>query len=101
MGDSDTPAVLEQPVTGSEDELSDVTVLRPAGISESDKIAAQVGVDAAFASIKSQPTERIRVPKIHGPQVVVINGARFNVPANVFVNVPQQVAEVLRDAGRI
>lgn len=96
-----TPATeLEAPIAGGE-QVGDVTVIKPAGISESDKIAAQVGVDKAFKAIKAQKTVRIRVPKVMGPQVVIINGARFNVPANVFVDVPEQVAQILQDAGRI
>lgn len=100
MGEFDTPAELEAPLTGAE-QPSEVTVVQPTGISAADQVAAQVGVDAAFKSIKAQPTERIRVPKVMGPQVVIINGARFNVPANVYVDVPRQVAQILRDADRM
>lgn len=100
MAENDAPAVdLEAPITGDE-QPSAVTPAQPS-ISAADQIAAQVGQDAAFKAIKAQPTVKIRVPKVMGPQVVIINGARFNVPANVYVEVPQQVAEILRDAGRI
>jgi hypothetical protein len=95
----DKPAELEAPVLGT-DEPTEVTVVQPT-ISQADVVAAQVGVDKAFKAIKAQPTEKIRVPKIMGPQVVIINGARFNVPANIYVEVPQQVAQILRDADRI
>lgn len=95
----DSPATLEAPVVG--DAPSEVTVLQPQGISAADKISAQVAVDAAFKAIKAQPTEKIRVPKVNGPQTVIINGARFNIPANVYVEVPQQVAQILRDSNRI
>lgn len=101
MASSDTPAVeLEAPITGADDQPSEVTVVQPT-ISPADMVESQVGVDKAFASIKAQPTERIRVPKVNGPQVVIINGARFNVPCNVYVDVPQQVAQILRDSERI
>jgi hypothetical protein len=99
MADIDTPAVLEAPLVG--DEPSAVTVIQPEGISPADRISAQSAADKAMKAIRAQPTTKIRVPKVMGPQVVVINGARFNVPCNVFVEVPEQVAEVLRDAGRI
>lgn len=103
MSENEAPAVLEAPITGDTDAPAAVTTPAPSApaISPSDAIAAQVGVDAAFKAINAQPKTRIRVPKVMGPQVVIINGARFNVPANVFVEVPAQVAQVLQDAGRI
>ena len=100
MIELDKGGQLGAPALG-DDEPGEVSVVRPEGISAADKVEAQVGVDKAFAVIKAQPYEKVRVPKLHGPQVVVINGARFDVPANVFVPVPAQVAQVLRDAGRI
>lgn len=101
MAEFDSPAELEAPIPGDTEQPSEVTVVQPETISAADRIAAQVGVDAAFKAIREQPTERIRVPKVMGPQVVIINGARFNVPANVYIDVPQQVAQILRDAERI
>ncbi len=101
MDGNDTPAVLESPLDGVSAEPSDVIKPEAPSIGAADLVAAQAGADRAMKAIRAQPTEKIRVPKIHGPQVVIINGARFNVPANVYVNVPQQVAEILRDAGRI
>lgn len=98
--DNETPVELEAPVLGGSEEPSVVTVIQPT-ISPADQIAAQVGVDAAFKSINAQPREKIRVPKVMGPQVVIINGARFNVPCNIYVEVPEQVAQILRDADRI
>ena len=65
------------------------------------QVDAAAGVDAAFAVLHKQPKERIRVHKDLPPQVVIINGARFNIPTGVAVDVPQQVAEVLRESGRI
>jgi hypothetical protein len=103
MNDTDTtevPAVLEAPIGGTE-QVGDVTVLQPQGISAADRVAAQTASDKAMKAIRLQPTEKIRVPKVNGPQTVVINGARFNIPANVYVEVPEQVAQVLRDADRI
>lgn len=103
MGEFDTPAV-PQPVLDApalDDGPSEVTTVRTDTLSAADQIEAAAAVDAAFKQLKAQPKVRIRVPKVMGPQVVNINGARFNVPANVYVDVPQQVAEVLADAGRI
>ncbi len=107
MGDGDntpdnlnTTDSLDAPVVDGQGQDGPVTVVQPT-ISEGDKVEAQVGVDNAFKEIRAQPKERIRVPKVMGPQTVIINGARFNVPSNVYVEVPQQVAEVLRDADRI
>lgn len=104
MDEFDTPATqLESPITG-DDASSDeeATALRTgASLNAADLIEAQAGVDASFARIKAQPTVRIRVHKSQGPQTVIINGARFNVPCNVWVNVPEQVAEELRNAERI
>jgi hypothetical protein len=56
---------------------------------------------AIFAKAAAQPKVRIRVPKSAGPQTVIINGARWDVPANVPVEVPEMVADVLREADRI
>jgi len=70
-------------------------------ISAVDVAEAAAGVDAAFAEINAQPKAKIRVPQVFGPQVVIINGARFNVPCGIFVEVPQQVADMLADSGRI
>lgn len=64
-------------------------------------VADSQGIDAAFDAINKQPKVRIRVPQVMGPQVVVINGARFNIPSNVSIEVPEQVAQTLVDAGRI
>ena len=91
---------LEAPLSGAEP-VGDVTTIQPQGISAADRVAAQTAADKAMRSIRTQPTEKIRVPKVMGPQVVIINGARFNVPANVWVEVPQQVAQILRESGRI
>lgn len=95
----DVPAELNQPIVGG---TGEVEVLTPQPeISAADRLAAGQAMDQAFKAIKAQPTEKIRISKLMGPQVVIINGARFNVPANVYVEVPQQVAEILRDAERI
>jgi hypothetical protein len=39
-------------------------------------------------------------PNIH-TEVVIINGRRFNIQKGVEVEVPEQVAQILKDAGRI
>ena len=78
-----------------------VAVAAAPAITPEMKVAAQGGVDAAFAEINKQPRVKVRVPKAFGPQVVIINGARFNVPSNIYVDVPEQVAQILRDSERI
>jgi hypothetical protein len=102
---SDAPAKpLEAPVTGTEDaSLEEVQTLRSGAEigGAADLVRSQIATDAAFKQINAQPKVRIRVPKVNGPQTVIINGARFDVPANVWVMVPEQVAEVLTDAERI
>lgn len=50
------------------------------------------------AALDGQPKVRVRIPKARGPQTVTINGARFNIPANIHVEVPQQVATSLEKA---
>lgn len=99
MDQLDEPAVLDGP------ELSEASEAKaPAKapeISAADSIAADKGVDGAYKSINAQPKTRIRIIKEQGPQVVIINGARFNVPSNVYVEVPEQVAQLLQESGRI
>jgi len=53
------------------------------------------------AILAAQPTRRIRIRKEDGPQTVIINGARTNIPAGIHVDVAEQIAQVLEDAGRI
>lgn len=48
--------------------------------------------------LAAQEQVRVRVAKVHGPQTVIINGVRFNIPTNVYVSVPLQVARMLEDA---
>lgn len=102
MADFDTPA--DPKIEAIADEPSSPAKAAPA---EPPKITPQMivadsaGIDAAMAAIKAQPKVKIRIPKVHGPQTVIINGARFDIASNVFVDVPQQVADVLADAGRI
>jgi len=103
MSDKEMPAILDEPIINTTASLdsSEEAPKEPPKITPEMEVKAAAGVEADFARIKAQPHERIRVPKVHGPQVVIINGARFNVPSNVSIDVPQQVAEVLREAGRI
>lgn len=58
-------------------------------------------VGATFARLNAEPKERIRIPKSAGPQTVIINGARYDIAANVPVEVPETVAKHLRKAERI
>lgn len=97
---TDQPADLGAPMTGTE-APAEPTITTTSTINAADRIAAERAADSAMAQIKKQPTVKVRVPKTFGPQVVIINGARFNIPANVYVDVPEQVAGILRDAGRI
>jgi hypothetical protein len=94
----ETPAAIQ--AEPSADQLSEVPAKAPE-ITPAMQVEAAAGVDAGFKAIKAQPKVKIRVPKVYGPQVVIINGARFNVPSNVFIEVPEQVAQILADAGRI
>lgn len=96
----------EAPATDSA-ESSDITAPEPKApavapeITPEMQVDAQAGVDAAFAQLREQPKVRIRIHKDLGPQVVIINGARYNVPSNVPLMVPEQVAQVLEESGRI
>ena len=51
--------------------------------------------------LAKQPKVKIRVAKDRGPQTVIINGARYNIPAGITVEVPEPVADLLRDADLI
>lgn len=95
MTQYDAPAIEEQAA-----EPAAAPVTAPEITPEMQAVAA-VNADKAAAAIRSQPMVKVRVPKVFGPQVVIINGARWNVPSNVFVEVPEQVAKILADAGRI
>lgn len=70
-------------------------------ISASDKITEKSRVAKMFDAIKASGTEVVRVPKVNGPQTVIINGARYDVPCNVPVEVPKLVADHLRKAHRL
>jgi hypothetical protein len=48
--------------------------------------------------LREQPKVQVRIPKDLGPQSVILNGARFNIPAGVSVQVPQSVADAMREA---
>ncbi len=45
-----------------------------------------------------QPKEKIKIRKEDGEQFVQVNGYGFQIQSGVYVEVPQQVAEILRDA---
>lgn len=51
-----------------------------------------------FALLAAEPKESVRIRKEIGPQSVTFNGARFNIPAGIPVEVPKRVAEALRNA---
>ena len=53
---------------------------------------------AAFRRLNAQPKVSVRIAKGLGPQSVIINGARFNIPAGIPVDVPKDVADLLRYA---
>jgi hypothetical protein len=50
---------------------------------------------------KAQPKETIRIPKDRGSQWTQVNGYTFEIAAGVSVEVPKQIAAMLRDAGVI
>jgi len=55
-------------------------------------------VDVMREHFKKQRREKIRIPKDAGPQFVQINGYSFQIQAGVFVEVPTDVADLLRNA---
>ena len=102
MSESEIPAADTSMVTSADlDTRSEEAPAKAPEITPEQIVLAEKGVEAAFAAINSQPKVRIRVPKAHGPQVVIINGARFNIPSNIPIMVPQQVADILADAERV
>lgn len=70
-------------------------------ISAADEVAAKGIRSQVFERLRKEPKERIRIAKAMGPQTVIINGARYDVPANVPVDVPKTVADILRSSDRI
>ena len=99
MNFDETPAATIQAESPAE-QLSEVPAKAPE-ITPEMMVSAAAGVDAGFAAIRKQAKVKIRVHKSQGPQVVIVNGARFNVPCGVFVEVPEQIAQILADSGRI
>lgn len=97
MSGFDAPAIIEE----TSPEVAPKVPVKAPEITPEMKVSSAAGVDRGFAAIKGQPMVKIRVPKVHGPQTVTINGARFNIPSNIFVEVPEQVAQILADAERI
>lgn len=81
-------------------EAAPVVVKEPE-IEAAHEIEARGVRSAMFAKMAKEPKVRIRVPKSSGPQTVIINGARWDVPANVPVEVPAPIADILREAERI
>lgn len=66
------------------------------------ELAEQKSVqDAMREHLHKQRRVRIRIPKEQGEQTVQINGYTVQIMAGVAVEVPEQIAEVLQDAGII
>jgi len=70
-------------------------------ITEDQKEAAKSIAQATRDKLDKEPKVKIRVPKEYGPQTVIINMARYEIPSGVFFDVPETVAQMLRDSGRI
>ena len=96
--------------------IEDAEAAEPVGISEAVEVVQPVAepkievaheieqksrIQAVRDQINAMPKVRIRISKEQGEQLVVINGARWNIPANIPVDVPEPVAAQLANAGRI
>lgn len=110
MTDENEPATVQE----SESEVVDFTLGLPveakadaedltkdSAITEDQKTRAKNIAQATRDKLAKEPVVRIRVPKSMGPQVVIINMARYEIPSNVPFDVPETVARMLRDAGRL
>lgn len=54
-------------------------------------------------SLMKQPTRRIIIPKDKGEpegitESVILNGARFNIKKGVYVDVPEQIADIIEES---
>ena len=74
---------------------SAVAVLEPA---VSDQASHETKRARTKVWLDEQPKREVRIRKELGPQPVIINGHRYDVPAGVDVMVPEPVFRLLRDA---
>src|SRR5690242_4098724 len=73
-----------------------------AAVGDGPEVAAQQSrIDEMRAHFAKQPKVRIRIRKEEGDQTVQINGYTFWIKAGERVDVPEQVAQILEDAGLI
>lgn len=63
-----------------------------------DVARAQGDLDKMREYFAAMPKETIRIPQDRGSQFVQVNGYSFNIAAGVHVQVPKQIAQILRDA---
>ena len=79
-------------------ELARVLQSDPPATTQSDQHNYDTKIDRTRKALDKEPKVRVRVPKALGPQTVIINGLRFNIPANLHVEVPESVARLLEGA---
>jgi len=53
---------------------------------------------ATYMRLRKEKKVRIRIPVQHGDEVVIINGARFNIKCGEPVEVPESVAQILEQS---
>jgi hypothetical protein len=70
----------------------------PADVTSADRKQFESQLKATEAALKAQPKVKIRVPE---DTRVQINGYGMYIAAKQWVEVPQQVAELLEEAGRL
>lgn len=70
----------------------------PPAATQSDQHNYDTKIERTRKALDKEPKVRVRIPKNLGPQTVIVNGARFNIPANLHVEVPQSVANLLEGA---
>lgn len=96
--------VLPAPLPGGPDPEPPLQTIQPNPMAAT-AADDQAGLDSAYnrivRALREQPLVRIRIPKEAGPQTVKINGWYASYAAGEAHMVPQQVAELLEEAGRI
>lgn len=96
--------ILPAPLRGGPDPEPPVQTLQPnptVNTAADDQVGLDNSYNKTVRSLREQPLVRIRIPKEAGPQTVKINGWFASYAAGEAHMVPQQVAEILEEAGRI
>lgn len=96
--------VLPAPLPGGPDPEPPLQTIQPdtmATHAADDQSSLNNGYNNTVRALRAQPLVRIRIPKESGPQTVKINGWYASYAAGEAHMVPQQVAELLEEAGRI